>query len=132
MIPTYDQRVADERRLLAALFLYPRAVELEARHFLAPDHGLLFDCVEQAFAIAPWPAANRHCYDDIALEVVVECVRQRGRELDHALDRFPERAAQLAAWARGYIVDVLMAQAVTAHAIDDLVEIVRVCPRCGR
>jgi hypothetical protein len=128
----YDQRIAVERRLLAALFLYPRDVDLEAHHFLASQHGVMFDCIRAAYREFPWVHSTGHWYDDLALAVVLGLVQQHAHDLMSWLGRSWSRPAELARFAEEYFIHVLMEQRVTAYAIDDLVEQVRACPRCGK
>jgi hypothetical protein len=125
--PAVTHRLAAERRLLAALFLWPRAVDLEPRHFLAPEHGALYEVLDEARRLFPAPfqlPPETYVYDDVSVPIIVGLAR------DHAHRR--EDAPSWAQWVEGYILDVLIWQRVTAHAIDSLVDQVRECPRCGR
>lgn len=132
MIGPWQNRIDAERRLLAALFLWWRPVELEPRHFIAPEHGAIFDVLEQAAELwppFPLPPESR-AYDDCLLVVVLGIAR------DHAAagpmgDRLGN-ARGWAEWLEGYVRDVLMRERVTLQALDELVETVRSCPRCGR
>lgn len=134
---TVSPRLADERRLLSALFLFPRAVfEIDARHFIAADHALLFEALQDAFAVFPWEPVRDGAYDDMALAIVMGLVRQRITEIRLSLGDAPaavrSHVASVGEEYDHYIARVLMAQAVTAHAVDDLIDLVHACPRCGR
>jgi hypothetical protein len=132
MALAWSQRLTAERRLLAALFLWPCRVELGPRSFLAPEHGALFDVILDAADF--WPPAQLPAegssFDDAFLEVVTAFAR------DYAAQGYtPKRTRNPIAWAayvRTYITDVLMRQAVTRAALDPLIAEVRQCPRCGR
>lgn len=132
LVTAYEQRIAVERRLLAGLFLYPRAVDLEARNFLASDHGVIFEVLQDAYERFPWPAATPCTFDDMALAVVLSLVQERAHDVMQWLGRSWSQPAHLAQWAEEYFINVLMMQAVTAHGVADLVEQVRECPRCGK
>jgi len=125
---TLEQRLAVERRFLAAYFLCPRDVDIEQRDFVAPEHGLLYDVMREVEETWPTPAPplSCHVYDPCALVLVREFVRLR------AAERNPTGAVSIAEWAERYVADELMREQVTPHALTDLVELVRACPRCGR
>lgn len=132
MTLTYPTRLLVERRLLAALFLWPRAVELEPRHFLAPEHGALFEVLEEARVLFPSVfqlPAETTIYDDCSVPIVVGLARDYARR--GALGEVPGVANDFGDWTERYLAELLY-ERVTQHAIDDLVEQVRECPRCGR
>lgn len=120
---TWPERLGDERRLLAALFRWPRLVDLEPHHFLAPMHAALFsalDEVERTFPVESM--ATDRAYDDVGLELVVWCITR-----DKLLDLFRHVGG-----VRRYVLEELLPLEVTQESIADCVELVRVCPRCGR
>jgi len=126
------ERLELERRLLAALFLWPRRIELEPRHFLAPEHGALFQIIADAGELYP-PAFvpdDSLGFDEAFLTVVTALAR------DHVTQGFVAshvfHAGQWAAWVRRYIVHELLARPAARAAIDRLTAEVRQCPRCGR
>lgn len=118
-------RLIVERRLLAALFLWPRAVELEPRHFLAAEHGVLFDALQ---------AIGEELLDDGVARVgaFVERLSLVNPATQRAAGLADAHARDSARWYREYITTELICIAVTPLAIPDLVEQVRECPRCGR
>jgi hypothetical protein len=131
--PTVELRLQAERRLLAALFLWPRAVDLEPRHFLAPEHGALFEVLDEARRLFPAPMQlppETHVYDDTSLPIIVWLAHDHAR--DSAFVGVHGNAVGWAQWVRHYITHALLCERVTARAIGDLVEQVRECPRCGR
>jgi hypothetical protein len=126
------ERLELERRLLAALFLWPRRIELEPRHFLAPEHGALFEIINDAAELYP-PAEvpdDSLGFDDSFLVVVVALARDyvvQGYVTSHVA-----HAGAWSAWVRRYVVHELLTQPAARAAIGRLVAEVRQCPRCGR
>jgi hypothetical protein len=132
MTRTAAARLELERDLLAALFLWPRRVQLERRDFLAPEHGALFEVIEEAAALYP-PAViadDALTYDAAFLTAVVAMAR------DHVVQGYVAshvfHAGEWAQWAKRYILDELLTRPAARAAIDRLVAEVRQCPRCGR
>lgn len=118
-------RLIVERRLLAALFLWPHIVDLEPRHFLAAEHGVLFEAL-QAIGIGLLDDGVARVGEFVERLSLANAATQRAAGL-------PETHARDAArWYREYITAELICVAVTPLAIPDLVEQVRECPRCGR
>lgn len=111
---SYEARVDAERRLLAALYLWPRAVDLEPRHFLFPTHGVLFVALQEL---------GDRLLDDEAAIPLLRALVQRMRL---------ERMFLSVRGVENFVIEELVPQEVTPHAIDDLVAQVRECPRCGR
>lgn len=132
MIATADARLASERRFLAALFLYPHVVDIERHHFLAAQHGILFECIRDAFETFPWPHSRDGAFDDVALAIVLEIVKQRAREVSEWMGRPEWNDFHVRGWAESYFHESILSQAVTSYALDDLRQQVRECPRCGR
>ena len=114
MVPTWTARLEVERRLLAALFLWPRLIELDPRAFLSPQLGALY---------AAWQAVGEHYWH--AANGGVRLLRSQ-LDLDGfgAMFRSDGQLVQF--------LNELPLESVTEHAIVDLVELVRECPRCGK
>lgn len=136
MTVTIGDRLRLERRLLAALFLWPRSVGLAAHHFVAPEHALIYEAIDDAQDLFPYPDVDPEAlvYDDIALGVVVglACTALRGRR---AAMTGPKRAS--VAWATDwerlelFIGEYILSQQVGPTTIDEMVAAVRACHRCG-
>lgn len=114
MTTTWPERLTTERRLLAALFLWPTRVELEAQHFLAPAHGALFTAIQAAGDVL--------LDENRTLPALREFIAWDDRD-----DLFSSVGG-----LDDYVIEQLVPMPVTPHAIPDLVELVRQCPRCGR
>lgn len=132
MITTYNARIATERRFLAALFLYPRAVDIERHHFLSPHHGVLFECIREAFETFPWPHSRDTTYDDIALAIILELIKQYAAEVSEYMGRPDHNDHQVCRDVERYFHEHLLTQSVTPYGLDDLVEQIKICPRCAR
>lgn len=125
MTTALTPRLDTERRLLAALFLFPQLVDLEPRHFAAPAHAALFgalDEVQRHYPVGATKPHARYTYDDIALALVVLTLKR-----DKFLDLF-----SCVGGVEAFLIDDLARVAVTAEAIPDLVDQVRSCPTCRR
>lgn len=126
-------RITVERRLLAALFLWPTSVDLEPHHFLEPRHGALFEVLEEARVLfgesnIELPAETT-VYDDTSVPIVFGLAHDHARRSPFDANR--AGAPLFARWVETYLAELLYEQ-VTRYAIADLVELVRECPRCGR
>jgi replicative DNA helicase len=116
MMPTYDDRLEVEQRLLAALTAWPRPVELEPRHFIVPAHQVLFGALQElGEALLEYPLDHR------TLKLIRDVVAR-----DEQLHLFNHLGG-----VESY-VDRLIELPVVASDIPDLVAIVRTCARCGR
>ena len=119
-------RLQTERRLLAVLFRWPRLVDLEPRHFVAPAHAALFDALQEVQRT--WPVeslVDDRGYDDIGLALIAWCL-----ERDQLLHFF-----RWVGGVRRFVIEDLMRIEMPAPDEDDLatmVELVRACPRCGK
>jgi len=114
MIQTWPQRLETERRLLAALYLWPRPVDLDGGCFLAPEHGVLFDAIQEA---------GPDLADDYkAIPVLVGVVRRNRR-----LTMF-----KAVKGVEEYVITQLVPIDVREREIPSLIESVKACPRCGR
>jgi hypothetical protein len=121
---TWPERLETERRLLAALYLWPQAVGVDAQDFLAPQHAMLYRAVNE---IEPGELASETITPSVRAFVESEAMERRvrrGLETTHAY--------WVGRWYENYIIETLMQVEVSPSAIPDLVAQVRVCPRCGR
>lgn len=132
-------RLQLERRLLAALLLWPRAVDLDAHHFVAPEHGLIYEAIDEAQDVFPYPAVNPEAlvYDDVAVAVVIgiACTSLRGRRaaMPAAIRSTRASVSWSTDWERleRFVTDYILHQQIGPNAIDELVAAVRACHRCG-
>lgn len=114
--PTFDDRLEVEQRLLAALTAWPRPVELEPHHFVAPAHGVLFRALQEL-----GPALLEFPLDHRTLKQIRDVI-----ERDQLVHLFNSVGG-----VEGY-VDKLFEMSVVVSDIPDLVATVRTCPRCGK
>lgn len=127
-----NHRLEVERRLLAALFLWPCAVDLDPRHFLEPRHGALYEVLDEARVL--FGKSNVELpdettvYDETLLTIVVGLALEYARRSPFESNR--AGASGWAQWVEEYVLGLLY-ERVTKYAIADLVEMVRECPRCG-
>jgi hypothetical protein len=113
MSSAVSQRLDLERRLLAALFLWPRQVDLEAHHFAALAHAAFFCALEQARPVMwtneGWPR-------------LLEALKRSG-EL---------KLFRHAGGVMHFVNQTLPLEWATPESIEPLTKAVRACPRCGR
>jgi hypothetical protein len=131
---TVDQRVNVERRLLAALFLWPRHVDISPRDFSEPEHGAIYEviCDAAQFYVPAELEAHTLYYDSGFLEVVIGFARDYAAEKRRAMRGYHGDPAGWAAHVRTYFESILLRQPVTRDQITELVQLVRQCPRCGK
>lgn len=110
----FDQRLETERRLLAALYLWPRPVALEPHDFCYRMHAAFYAALQDV----------GNAITDDAEAIPIMCAAIKGG-LDEDLFNF-------VGGVENFIVDELILVRVLEHEIDDLVTRVRACPRCGR
>lgn len=109
-----DTRLQLEQRLLAALFLWPREIDLDAHHFASQVHAALFFALQELGGAIWGP--------DGGLQRVID-----------VLDRECEtRMFASSGGVTSFVCEQLPLEWATEDAIDTLVEQVRACPRCGR
>lgn len=126
MIPLASQRLDLERCLLAALFLWPREVDIPPRCWTTAEHSFLFRLIQEAgFWLLDVETAIP------AMRVLLERDIDATSRQSHPGVREREVARLVRAY-EDYIIMELLPIEVTAHAIDDLVEQMKECPRCGR
>jgi hypothetical protein len=114
--PTYHDRLEVEQRLLAALTAWPRPVDLEAHHFVAPAHSVLFSALQEL-----GPALLEYPLDHRTLKQIRAVIERD--ELAHLFNSVGGVEAY---------IDKLFEVSVVASDIPDLVATVRTCPRCGK
>lgn len=113
MTHAWEDRLAIERCLLAALILWPRRVpELEPHHFLAPAHAALYQAIvrsgaQLAVAEKTIPLLREHTKNNASLFAFVGGVEN-------------------------YVITVLVMLDVGVDDAPVLISSVRQCPRCGR
>jgi replicative DNA helicase len=116
MMPTYDDRLELEQRLLAGLTAWPRKVELEPGHFLVAAHQVLFGALQElGEALLEYPLDHR------TLKQIRAIIERDG--LEHLFNSVGGVEAY---------VDRIIETDVVAADIPGLVATVRTCPRCGK
>jgi hypothetical protein len=116
-MPTFDERLEVEQRLLAALLAWPRPVELDPKDFLAPAHQTLFCALQElGAALLEFPLDHR------TLKQVSEVIRRF--DLVHLFNS--------SGGVEAYLDRLLEIGGIVPSDIPDLVAIVHQCPRCGK
>lgn len=121
MILTFPSRLLVERRLLAALFLWPSECDLEPHHFASPAHQALYAAIQSVKRAPVSDEVLATTWDDTALAEIA-C-----QLMDQNLDSLFVSEGGFYAYARH-----LQRSCDTRAEIPALVAEVRECPRCGR
>lgn len=122
MILTYQDRLRIERRLLAALFLWPTECDLDPQHFHAPEHSWLFMAIQEVKRAPVSDDVLATTFDDTALANIALWF------MDHQLDSYFNSAGGFFKFASAF----LQQSGDTRAEIPALIAEVRECPRCGR
>lgn len=113
MTTPLDDRLQLERMLLAALFMYPRSVELDMHHFVAPAHAAFFCALDDGKG-EHWPGG---------LKLVARRIAQQPGGL---------KTFNSVGGVKKFVNEVLPLEMVKPSFVDVLAGEVRKCPRCGR
>lgn len=112
------------------MFAHPRTLDIDPHCFVAPEHAVLFDAIqEMAREFPPRCPTREGAYDDISLALVVEFAGQRASQ--GVLGHMRFLGTDFKRWVASYILQEIITLPADADAIDQLATLVRECPRCG-
>lgn len=116
----YSDRIALERRLLAALFAWPTECDLTPEHFMAPAHQELYQAIQEVKRDPVSDDVLAVTYDDAAMARIALLILDAGvDDLFISEGGFFEYTRRLQQTGYG------------RADIPQLVADVRECPRCG-